>query len=406
MPVYVRTDVPWRDPAFRSPLFEQTISLPFAGIGGPDRALIEGQWPHRTANVIEKRAECIGVLDRLHGSGTARCEDIMNIKLQQWADSEGLMCGPPCVDFSMQGNGEGLYGAHGSLFGHTLGMIKGLSHRRRKLRWIVLENVVAIGYNRAGGNALHEIMQWWSENMPHWTELAVWILDAQDFGLAQRRRRCFLVAFESDFASVVGGLPAEPAKMEKVSLSDFLLDHAPNGRFFNHGLSELQRTNLAEYEQVFGESDCADSELAVVDISRSPKSRSFNNRVHAGYCPTLTTQNRYLQVMSKNQSPNAKVPLLGCSRPLILEERALLSGVTWESVMGMQSPNQLVQSFGNIIPVNLAGVVLQVIFDKWAKFEDAGMRVPRPLRVFAGSNAKARPRKKLRCAAAQADDSD
>ncbi len=82
--------------------------------------------------------------------------------------------------------------------------------------------------------------------------------------------------------------------------------------------------------------------------------------------------------MSHLEAFHPTVPCLG-SRPLLLQERALMCGVAWQSVEGLQSDRDLVMSFGNMIPVPLAGVVLQRVLDVWAGFEQACVRPSAPL---------------------------
>ena len=52
-----------------------------------------------------------------------------------------------------------------------------------------------------------------------------------------------------------------------------------------------------------------------------------------------------------------------------VKERAPLSGVEWASVAGSVSDSDHVHHFGNMIPVDLCGVSLKPIMEKWALFE-------------------------------------
>ncbi len=57
----------WLDDRLRIPVRLVKVSVPFAGIGGPDRALAAGGWLHEVVNVFEKRATCIPVLNAIAG---------------------------------------------------------------------------------------------------------------------------------------------------------------------------------------------------------------------------------------------------------------------------------------------------------------------------------------------------
>ena len=108
-------------------------------------------------------------------------------------------------------------------------MVKELSSRdERPLRWIIMENVMSITYNRKSGNALEEINQWWSENMSHWEPLAVWRVNAVECLLPQSRTRVFLVSQERQYSDMVSGMPSGPAVCfdEEIKLLEpFLVDH-------------------------------------------------------------------------------------------------------------------------------------------------------------------------------------
>ena len=126
----------------------------------------------------------------------------------------------------------------------------------------------------------------------------------------------------------------------------------------------------------------------MVDISRQP-GKTFNNTIHVGYCPTLTTKNHRLHLISRRPAlGHTKVPSVG-HRAIRVIERSRLSGVVWESVCDIQTPTQLVTSFGNMIPVNLAGSVLQLIMDKWALWEDHLLRIGYPLASNSSSSSSA-----------------
>ena len=379
----------------RSPQYSHAISYPFAGIGGPDRAVMEGMWPHIAVNVFDCRPECQEVLDRLHGPGVTKCVDIADVAPSDWEGCQGLVSGPPCIDFTMMGGGAGMDGQHGGLFQKLLEAIKDLANRPRgKLRWICLENVWALTYNRATGNALTCILEWWAEHMPSWTELKVYRVDARDAGLAQRRTRVIMIAFEKEFHRVVGGFPDKIPTLPHMPLVDALLD-VDSDEEPEHKITELQAGNIRGFMTQFAsmpvqrdvtkklnhlqwQTHHMASSLAVVDASRRPLKRGHSSTINVGYCPTLTTKNKTLHVIGRNTTGrHPKLPSCG-HRPLKMQERAMLSGVVWESVSDLQTPAEMRRSFGNIIPVDLAGCVLAVIMDKWARFEAYFGRIERP----------------------------
>jgi hypothetical protein len=230
---------------------------------------------------------------------------------------------------------------------------------------------------------LDQLNAWWAVHMPHWTELHVWRVNAEDYGLPQRRNRVILVAFDLQFANLVGGVPDVPKACSPVALESFLMDQGVKGPFDMAPLSKKQKDNFMGYLTGFNASSASQAVLAVVDLSRNPMVKKvFNNKVHEGYCPTLITANKSLHLIVKQAGSHSKVHFTQDGfRKLRLEERSLLSGVEWSSIQHLQTPNQAMMSLGNVIPVNPAGAVLQVIMDKWCIFEDSMVQVEHPLHL-------------------------
>lgn len=91
--------------------------------------------------------------------------------------------GSPCQSFSVAGKREGLSGESGLMFEYIRAV------REVRLRWFLWENVPG-ALSSEGGEAFRQLL---SEMDKLGYGLAWRILDAQFFGVAQRRRRVFLV---------------------------------------------------------------------------------------------------------------------------------------------------------------------------------------------------------------------
>ena len=134
--------------------------------------------------------------------------DFTTITADDWPDVELLMGGPPCQSFSIAGRRAGLDDARGNL---TLSYVE-LAHdlaTNGSLRWAVYENVPGILSDKTnafgclisalvgGGDPFTTIDggSWPSAGLASGprARLAWRVLDAQYFGLAQRRRRVILV---------------------------------------------------------------------------------------------------------------------------------------------------------------------------------------------------------------------
>lgn len=104
-----------------------------------------------------------------------------------WSDYVGavdlIVGGSPCQSFSVAGKREGLQGESGLMFEYIRAV------REVRPRWFVWENVPG-ALSSEKGAAFHQLL---SEMAELGYGLAWRVLDAQFFGVAQRRRRVFLV---------------------------------------------------------------------------------------------------------------------------------------------------------------------------------------------------------------------
>lgn len=124
--------------------------------------------------------------------------DITKVKWKEVTDAYGrvdlIVGGSPCQSFSIAGNRSGLAGASGLMFEYIRAV------REVKPPWVVWENVPgALSVER--GHAFAQLLDSLGECG---YEYAWRVLDAQFFGVAQRRKRVFVVASLRG-----GGAPAE-----------------------------------------------------------------------------------------------------------------------------------------------------------------------------------------------------
>ncbi|CAB5216926.1 Dcm Site-specific DNA methylase [uncultured Caudovirales phage] len=106
-------------------------------------------------------------------------------ELALFPNEESLGGGFPCQDVSVAGNRAGLDGARSGMFWHIVRLIRELEPR-----WVVLENVPGLLNSQQGrdmGTVLGALA-----NCGY--GFAYRVLDAQYFGVPQRRRRVFIVA--------------------------------------------------------------------------------------------------------------------------------------------------------------------------------------------------------------------
>jgi DNA (cytosine-5)-methyltransferase 1 len=153
----------------------------FAGIGGFDKGLEDAglicAWQ------IEVDKDCNRVLAR-HWPNVRRYGDITTLDPSDLPPVDLLCGGFPCQDLSLAGRREGLAGARSGLFFEFMRLVAAL-----RPRWVLIENVFGLlssnGTKDMGTvvGTLAELGFWWAYRC----------LDAQYFGLAQRRKRVFIV---------------------------------------------------------------------------------------------------------------------------------------------------------------------------------------------------------------------
>jgi DNA (cytosine-5)-methyltransferase 1 len=193
----------------------------FDGIGGfplaASRAGIVPIWASeidKTAISITKRhfpqMEHLGDITKIDCAKITRCPDIVTF-------------GSPCQDLSIAGKRAGIAGARSGLFAEAIRVIKGMRSEYGKPTFIIWENVPGVFSSNRGEDfraVLEEIARiaedvaipGCSGNGGTWSHAGAimgdgwsitWrILDAQYWGVPQRRRRIFLVA---DFGSECAG---------------------------------------------------------------------------------------------------------------------------------------------------------------------------------------------------------
>jgi DNA (cytosine-5)-methyltransferase 1 len=166
-----------------------TAATLFSGIGAPETAMPHWRWPWHaeiekfpTAVMARRHAESINL-----GDVTAHdfCERAAGV-----ARPNVLIFGSPCQSFSVAGKRLGLDDPRGNLALCALGIVD-----RLKPGWFVFENVPGLLSSAEGrdfGIFLRTV-----DELGY--SLAWTVLDAQYFGVAQRRKRVFAVGHIGDW---------------------------------------------------------------------------------------------------------------------------------------------------------------------------------------------------------------
>lgn len=156
------------------------VSL-FSGIGGFDLGFHKAGI--KTILQVENDKFCQKVLTR-HWPDIPLIEDVGDVIGEDLLEADILTAGFPCQNLSIAGKREGLKGKRSGLFWEIFRTL-----RERQVPWIVLENVPGLLSSNKGRDFYIVIKA--LEELGYHTSWRV--LDSRWFGVAQRRRRVFIV---------------------------------------------------------------------------------------------------------------------------------------------------------------------------------------------------------------------
>jgi DNA (cytosine-5)-methyltransferase 1 len=185
------------------------ISL-FSGCGGIDLGM--EQAGHECVAQVEWDKNAAGVLKHRWPNVPLYC-DVLKVSADDLPDADFITYGFPCQDLSVAGKREGLDGKRSGLFYEATRLIRELRTRGCGLRFAVAENVGGL-FSADDGVALARCIR---ELLDSGACETGWrLLDSQYFGVAQRRKRVFIV---SDFGgesvdeilAITESLPGHPA---------------------------------------------------------------------------------------------------------------------------------------------------------------------------------------------------
>lgn len=167
-----------------------TFGSLFAGVGGFDMGFEQAGWDCRFQ--VEWDKHCQSILKR-HWPDVPKWGDVSATRGHLLPPVDCIIFGSPCQDLSVAGKRAGLQGERSGLFHEAMRVIKEMRDATdgQFPRWIVWENVAgAFSSNRGAdfGTVIDEMAEA-GAMVIEWA-----LLDAQHFGVPQRRRRVFVVA--------------------------------------------------------------------------------------------------------------------------------------------------------------------------------------------------------------------
>jgi DNA (cytosine-5)-methyltransferase 1 len=197
------------------------VAALFAGIGGIERGL------HTSGHSTELLCEIDETAQRVLGTrfpGVPLVGDVRKLKSLPKVDL--VAAGFPCQDLSQAGQTAGIAGGQSGLVGEVFRLVG----RSRGPRWLLLENV-SFMLQLDRGRAMSHLIESLEELKFRW---AYRVVDAQGFGLPQRRHRVlFLASRKEDPRSVLLASDwGQPPKVRSAA-------EAANGFFWTEGVRGL-----------------------------------------------------------------------------------------------------------------------------------------------------------------------
>lgn len=158
----------------------------FSGVGGLDLGFHNAGIETVSLSEVDPYA-CQVLSERF--VGVPNLGNILEVKADEIPEADIWSGGFPCQDLSVAGKRAGFAGKRSSLAFTFLDAVE-----QRKPRWLLLENVTGL-FSSNGGADFGRLI---SEMVSLGYSLSWRVLDARYFGVAQRRRRVFIVAALND----------------------------------------------------------------------------------------------------------------------------------------------------------------------------------------------------------------
>lgn len=207
-----------------------TVVSLFSGTGGFDLACVHLGLETLLACEIDPQARSVF---RYHFPNTPIINDIKKIRSRDLAAIKpvDIICaGFPCQDLSVAGQRRGLAGQRSGLFHRIMRLITKFGAPGLRPRWIVLENVPGL-LSSDEGRDMGTVLSEMEKRGYGW---AYRVLDAQYFGVPQRRRRVFIVGCLGDWVG--------PAKV--LFERESLFGNPPTRRKTGPGVAALTQSGV------------------------------------------------------------------------------------------------------------------------------------------------------------------
>lgn len=197
------------------------IATSFSGIGAPEQALKKLGLEHR----IVFAGDIDGFCKQSYFANYNISENNWHCDVRSFDSTpyKGMIDlfvgGSPCQSFSVMGKRKGLEEARGTLFYEYARIV---SETLPKV--FIYENVTGM-LNHDAGNTWKVVSEIFDDLGYCWK---YWILNARDFGLAQNRKRIFVVGFRKEYKNLFDRLVEPEKQILDLEVEDFLDKDVPN----------------------------------------------------------------------------------------------------------------------------------------------------------------------------------
>lgn len=178
----------------------------FAGIGAQHQALKQAQIPHEVVAISEIDQGAVRAYEAIHGP-TNNLGDIT--KVEHLPDCDLLTYSFPCQDLSVAGKRKGMSkgsGTRSGLLWEVERLLADMRERESLPNALLMENVDAILFEAN----IRDFKKWIARLSEFGYTSSYKVLDAADYGVPQRRKRCFMVSLlDGRFFTFPKGIPLD-----------------------------------------------------------------------------------------------------------------------------------------------------------------------------------------------------
>ena len=281
----------------------------FAGIGAQHQALKQANIPHDVVAISEIDPGAVRAYEAIHGK-VNNLGDIT--KVEHLPDCDLLTYSFPCQDLSVAGKRKGMAkgsGTRSGLLWEVERLLVDMRERECLPNVLLMENVDAILFE----TNIRDFMKWVERLSEMGYTSSYKVLDAADYGVPQRRNRCFMISLlDGRHYTFPKGIPLEKRLKDvledNVDESYYLSDEQISG-YIAHDIRQRRNGNGFRTRFVGVDDMCPtittnnrkNGPFLIVAGSLSISAFESVNRVYSidGICPTITTKDNAVKIIEE-----------------------------------------------------------------------------------------------------------